>query len=292
MNNRLPHLAQRLFNTPIAITPSKAEIVVAALADRLGIAQLFHANGDIVALDSFGNEEPAAEDRGYEVVAGVAVIPVTGTLVHKLGTMRPWSGMTGYDSIRANLSLALADPEVKAIAFDIESPGGEVAGCFDLVDAIYEARGEKPMWSILTEYAYSAAYAIASATDQIIVPRTGGTGSVGVICMHVDMSRALSQSGIVVTLIQYGDRKADGQQVIPLSDEALVRFQADVNAMGELFVDTVARNRGIAASKVRKTQAGTFMGAAGLEVGFADQVMPPDLAFQSLLAEVATSSTR
>lgn len=284
--NTLPHLAQRLFNVPLAITPRKAEIVMAALADRFGIARLFRANGEAVMLDSFQIEGEPAPDRAYEVVAGIAVIPVTGTLVQKLGTLRPYSGMTGYDGIRANLSMALEDDSVRAIVLDIDSPGGEVAGCFDLVDAIYNARGRKPLWAILTESAYSAAYAIASAADRVIVPRTGGTGSVGVICMHVDFSKALSAQGIDVTLIQYGDRKSDGSEYAPLSKEALARFQADVDSMGELFVNTVARNRGLKAAAVSGTQATTFLGANGVEIGFADAVMAPDAAFRSLLAEL------
>jgi ClpP class serine protease len=170
--------------------------------------------------------------------------------------------------------------------FDIDSPGGEVSGCFDLTDTIYAARGIKPMWAILNDGAYSAAYAIASACDHITVPRTGGTGSVGVICMHVDMSRALEKAGIAVTLIQYGDRKADGNETQSLSDPALARFQADVDAMGKIFVDTVARNRGMAAAKVKATEAATFLGASGVSVGFADAVMAPDEAFRRLLSQL------
>ncbi|WP_043632677.1 S49 family peptidase [Chromobacterium haemolyticum] len=282
-----PHLAQRLFNVPLAITPQKAEVVMAALADRFGLARLFHADGRVVALDSWDGDAGApAENKPYQVVAGVAVIPVSGTLVQKLGTMSPYSGMTGYDGIRANLSLALEDDSVHGIVFDIDSPGGEVAGCFDLADAIYAARGEKPIWSILTENAYSAAYALASATDRIIVPRTGGTGSVGVICMHVDMSKALGSAGVNVTIIHYGNKKANGSDVRPLSSEALADIQSDVDEMGELFVDTVARNRGLSARAVRSTQAGTFMGSAGVKVGFADAVMAPDAAFRALLAKL------
>lgn len=287
----LPHLAQRLFNVPLAITPGKLEVVIAAMADRFGVAQLFGANGQPMAFDSeWWDSDDAREariDNGYDVVQGVAVIPVTGTLVAKLGSVRPWSGMTGYDSIRGALSIALADPDVKAIAFDMESPGGEVAGCFDLVDAIYGARGEKPMWSILSEAAYSACYALASATDRIIVPRTGGTGSVGVICACVDFSRAMDKAGIQVELITFGDRKADGSEYRPLSKEARARFQADVDKMGNLFVDTVARNRGLDRAEVRNTEASTFMGADGVEIGFADEVLAPNDAFRALLDEIS-----
>ncbi|UPG86848.1 S49 family peptidase [Luteibacter aegosomatis] len=282
----LPHLAQRLFNTPLAILPQKAEVVMAALADRFGVAKLFRGNGEMVALDHWDMGDEPAPDRCYEVVAGIAVIPVTGTLVNKLGTMRPYSGMTGYDGIRANLSMALADDAVRAIVLDAESPGGEVAGCFDLVDDIYRARGDKPIWGILTESAYSAAYGIVSACDKVIVPRTGGTGSVGVISMLTEWSRALDEHGITVSIIKYGDRKADGNEAIPLSREARERFQADVDAMGDLFVETVARNRGLSVKKVRGTQATTFLGAKGVDIGFADAVMAPNEAFRSLLAEL------
>ena len=285
---RFPHLAQRLFNVPLAILPEKAEIVMAALADRLGIMRLTR-NGRPVPIASWDDEmgwgAPASEpEKGYDLVGGVAVIEIRGTLVQRTGSLRPYSGMTGYDGIRQNLALALDDEGIDAIVLDIDSPGGEVAGCFDLVDAIYGARGQKPIWAILGENAFSAAYAIASAADRVTVPRTGGTGSIGVLCLHVDFSKALAEAGIAVTMIAYGARKADGSEFAPLGDAALGRFQADVDRMGELFVETVARNRNLPAARVRAEEAATFLGAEGVAQGLADAVMAPDEAFRSLLA--------
>lgn len=281
-----PFLAQRLFNTPLAITPGKAEVVMAALAERIGIAQI-QRGARMMEDDDFDYNAPGDNSRtGYDVVADVAVVPIAGTLVQKLGTLRPYSGMTGYDGIRQNFLTALADPAVDAIVLDIDSPGGEVAGCFDLVDTIFKARGSKPVWAILNEAAYSAAYAIASAADRIYVPRTGGTGSIGVIWMHVDWSKALDAAGFKVTILTHGDRKADGHPEIALSSEAQTRFQADIDAMGELFVTTVARNRNIPAEQVRAMQAVTYLGAAGVSQGLADGVMAPDAAFRALLSEI------
>jgi signal peptide peptidase SppA len=286
------HLAQRLFNRPLAIHRDKAEVIMAALAERLGVTQMFGADGRTLQPQAFAFDDDDSfdydrRDRGYDMVGPVAVIPVQGTLVQKCGTLRPWSGMTGYDGIRQAFTAAMSDDAVEGIVLDIDSPGGEVAGCFDLVDEIYRARGDKPIHSILTESAYSAAYALASAADKILVPRTGGVGSIGVICMHVDMSKALTSAGVQVTFITYGDRKADGHPEIPLSKEALERFQADIDTMGELFVETVARNRNIAASKVRDTQAVTYLGADGVAKGLADAVAAPDAAFRALVAELA-----
>lgn len=286
---KFPHLAQKLFNVPLAIHPRKAEVVMAALSDRLGISSILRVDGSRVrpmAFDYDDDEFAVARSNpraGYDVVAGIAIIQIEGTLVQKLGTLRPYSGMTGYDGIRQNFLAAISDPDVRAIVLDIDSPGGEVAGCFDLVDTIFDARGSKPIWSILDESAYSAGYAIASAADCVLVPRTGGTGSIGVIAMHVDLSQALSEAGIAVTIISYGERKADGAAELPLSPEALERFQSDINTMGELFVETAARNRNIPASKIRDTQAATYLGSSGVEIGLADAVMAPDAAFLALL---------
>ncbi|MFL9997970.1 S49 family peptidase [Paraburkholderia sediminicola] len=256
---------------------------MAALADRFGRARLFYPGGEVLMFGGAFDAGEPEQDRPYEVIEGIAIIPIQGTLVQKLGTLHPYSGMTGYNGIRANLALALADESVTAIAFDIDSPGGEVAGCFDLADAIYAARGIKPIWAVLTESAYSAAYALASACDRVTVPRTGGTGSVGVIVAHVDLSRALADAGLTVTLITYCERKADGNEFQPLADEAYDRIKADVGTVGELFVATVARNRGLSVAKVRGTQATTFLGAASVAAGFADAVMAPDAALRALL---------
>lgn len=291
--NRLPYLSQRIFNVPLAIHPAKAEVIIAALADRLGVAHMFRETGEAVALQPMALGEdssaPSADEgaHGYDLVEGVAIIQVAGTLVQKNGYLRPFSGMTGYDGIRQNLLAAMYDPKVQAIALDIDSPGGEVAGCFDLADQIYDLRGEKPIWAILDEGAYSAAYAIASAADHITVPRTGGTGSIGVVACHTDWSKALSGAGVKVTFVQYGARKTDGAPEKPLDAEAMERFQSDIDRIGELFVETVARNRDIPASRVRGTEAGTYLGQAGVSLGLADAVMAPDAAFRALLDSIA-----
>jgi signal peptide peptidase SppA len=295
MNNRLPHLAQRLFNRPVAIHPDKAEVIIAALADRLGVAHLFsQAHGlrpaaeVIVAADTgLGLLEAGGSPRaGYHNIGGVAVIEVEGTLVQKTGCLEPYSGMTGYDGIRANLNLALDDPAVRAIALDIDSPGGEVAGCFDLADFTAQCAREKPIWAILDEMACSAAYALASACTRITIPRTGIAGSIGVIAMHADFSRALDKQGVTVTVIKHGARKADGNPYQPLEGAALGRLQADIDTLGTLFADTVARNRRSTPAAIQAMEAGTCLGAEAVSAGLADAVMAPDVALRALLASL------
>jgi signal peptide peptidase SppA len=281
-------LAARLFNTPAALHPAHADLAITALADWFAGASA----GGMSALAEFASTDKAETEtpRPYQVVSGVAIIPVKGTLMQRVGMMPLWCcsmlGIAGYDILRVCILHALSDSDIDAIVLDVDSPGGEVAGMLDLSDMIYRARGVKPIWAILGENAFSAAYCIASAASYITVPRTGGTGSVGVIYMHVSFEEALKKAGVEVTLITKGDLKGDGSDMQNLSPGAFKRMKADILTVGDMFDATVARNRKIKVSQVFDTQAGTFLGAAGVDVGFADAVMSPDQAFRALLKQL------
>ncbi len=288
--NRFAHITQKLFNEPLALHPRKAEIVMAALADRFNIGSVTinqMAPQASVMSDDWGFDDAAHSDTPYDLKQGVGIVSIEGTLVQKLGSMRPYSGMCGYDGIRSCFCEAMKDPEVKAIALHIDSPGGEVAGCFDLVDLITAARGTKPIWAILDECAFSAAYAIASAADHITIPRTGGAGSIGVIAMLVDLSQALQKAGLKVNIIQFGARKADGNQFQALPKEARDRFQAQIDMLGGLFVETVASNRSLDASDIIDMEAATFMAGDALAQGLVDAVMSPAEAFADLVSRIS-----
>ena len=289
--SRFAHLAQHLFNVPLMIHPAKAEIIYAALAQRLGLANVSLSrglydddDGDVLFSAGRGRDR---DDQGYDLIGPVARIPVIGTTVHKLGSLRPYSGMTGYDTIRHAIIAAAADDAVQGIMLDINSPGGEVSGCFDLVDTIYRIRQDKPIWAILSENAYSAGYAIASAADQIVVPRTGGTGSIGALWIHLDYSRALKEAGIKPTMVTKGAFKGQGRPEFSLSEEAFEHAQAEIDATGKIFDETVARNRGMSVKAVTATEAACFQGPKGVDIGLADAVMAPDAAFQAFLQSLS-----
>jgi capsid assembly protease len=260
--------AARFINTPLAMSAADAEKLIIMLEEQ-----------------AFVIDQAAASptSKPYDVMAGIAVIPVQGVLTNANWS---WFGAT-YRSIRTSFQTALVDPEVKAIALHIDSPGGEVAGCFDLADDIFDARGPKPIWSIVDESAFSAAYALACAADVISVPRTGGTGSIGVVAMHTDLTKMFDEMGVKITTVQFGARKTEQYPTAKLSDEARDRMQAEVDQLGEMFVGMVSRNRKISAERVRNTEAGTFLGAAGVKAGLADAVASPQEAFAGLLEAIS-----
>ncbi len=269
-------LAHRIFNRPHLVDPNYARVFVGALSDRLGIRSLVTADGTQLSdadLRSAADGYQSGRRSIVDSVEGIAIIPIEGTLMHKYGHIDPFSGATGYDGVHAKLEEALDDPSIRGIVLDINSPGGEVSGCFDLADFIYEARQRKPIWALADEWAASAAYALASAADRVIAPRTAEIGSVGVLTMHVDQSQLVEEMGLDVTFIFAGDHKIDGNPFEPLPDTVRADIQSEIDAVYQIFVSTVARNRGLSEDAVRETEARVYNARDARSVSFVDEVM-------------------
>lgn len=224
--------------------------------------------------------------RPYVVRDGMLIIPVRGVLLHDF-PYQFGSYATGYTYIWKAIERGLADANVRGVALHIHSPGGEVAGCFELVDRIYDVRGQKPIRAFAHEYAYSAAYAIASVADSVTVSKTGGVGSIGVVTMHVDMSKAMDERGVKVTFIHRGKHKVDGNAYEALPDDVKARIQVRIDALGEVFESSVARNRGMDEETVRGFEALTFMPSEAVSNGLADDVGPLDDAIAAFAADLS-----
>lgn len=208
----------------------------------------------------------------YEIQNGIAIIPIHGLLTKRSEIFSSFMKTTSYDDIFSAISDAIEDEKVEVILLDIDSPGGEVSGLFDLVDFIFNSRGQKPIYSFANDYACSAAYAIASSTSHIFVNRTSCVGSVGVIATHLDVSEADKKEGLKYTTIFAGEKKNDLSPHEPLSENAKDDLQEEVNRLYEMFISTVARNRGISTELVRATQAATYYGDDAINIGLADEI--------------------
>lgn len=223
--------------------------------------------------------------RPYKVVDGVLQIPVQGVLLHRFPyALGRWA--TGYAYIERALKRGLEDPAVRGIALVIDSPGGEVAGCFEVADKIFEARERKPIRAFASDHAYSAAYALASSASEIVVTRSGGTGSVGVVTAHYDWSKALSDYGLKVTFIFAGAHKVDGNSYEPLPESVKARIQERIDGIYSTFTSTVARNRGLEQSAVEATEALTYDASGSIEIGFADRTGALDEELVSFAGEL------
>lgn len=220
--------------------------------------------------DDFWDEQ-MADYRPYNITNGVLQVPVQGMLLNRFSyQFGRWA--TGYQYIERALARGLEDENVKAIALIIDSPGGEVSGCFELGDKLYEARSIKPIRAFAADHAYSAAYALGSAATDLMVTRSGGTGSVGVVTAHVDWSAALAQDGVKVTFIFAGSHKVDGNPYEKLPDDVKARIQERIDKTYAVFTGTVARNRNLEDQAVRDTEALTFDAQDSVAKGFADGI--------------------
>ena len=279
----MPHknysnIAARVLNTPLLLEPGYARIFFSALSGRLGIQQLNDVQGEIIAgnkLQVTAGTYSSSRDRErpYKVIDGIAVIPVSGSLVHKLGAIRPYSGMTGYDGLIYRITDAVNDPEVKGIMLDIDSPGGEVAGCFDCSDMIFKLGQQKPIASLCYDMNCSAAQAIASATSRRYITQNGRAGSVGVLMAHTSYEKALDENGINVTLIHSGQHKVEGNPYQDLSKEVLGRFQQDTDDLRQLFASKISQYTGLSLQAVLDTEAQVYRGQEAIDVGLSDELV-------------------
>ncbi|WP_353279070.1 S49 family peptidase [Wolbachia endosymbiont (group B) of Longitarsus flavicornis] len=205
-------------------------------------------------------------------VERTAIIPIHGILTKKPGAFDEMLGMTSYEQIEVQVKQALEDSSIETILLDIDSPGGEVNGIFDLADFIYSARAKKRIVAITNDDAYSAAYAIASSAEKVYVSRTSGVGSIGVIASHIDQSGFDEKQGIKYTTIFAGSRKNDLNPHEPMTSESLESLQKEVDRLYEMFVQLIARNRNLSIEAIKSTEAGLYFGEKAVEIGLADGV--------------------
>ena len=220
---------------------------------------------------------------------GIAIIPVWGALLHRDGYCD--TSATGYDYIRSKFDAAMADPDVRGIVFDVNSPGGHVAGNFELADEIYAARSVKPSIAIIDSMCYSGGYSLGSATGRMVATPSGGVGSIGVVMMHVSVQALMEKWGVDINFIHAGAHKVDGNMFNALPDTVRARYQASVERSYEKFVSLVARNRGMDAEKVRATEALCYDVDDGLSLGLIDAIQTPKEALAAFRKELSGSTT-
>lgn len=276
----LPHLAARLYGTPLLLARSKLDVILGALAPRLA------GQGTFLDADAPPSAEVAVTPDG------IAIVPVIGTLVSRSGYLGAASGLTAYSDIADAIEAAATDPDIRAILLDVDSSGGEVGGLFDLVDHIQAIRAQcgKPIWAVADEAALSAAYAIACTADRLYVTQTGEVGSIGVVAVHRDESGADAQAGLAWTFVHAGACKVDGNPHQPLSDSARASLQADVDSLYGRFVDLVAKCRKTSPGVIRATEATVYRGDQAVAAGLADKVGTLRVALADLGAVLARAS--
>ncbi|HRJ62476.1 MAG TPA: S49 family peptidase, partial [Azospirillaceae bacterium] len=261
MRHVTPRLLGSLLNRPQLIEPAAGAAVLAVLQPG---ARLDGYDGDAA--------NDCRDPREYHMAGSTAIIPVVGELVFRGMRLQPASGCCSYQAIGDNLAMAMADPAVERVVFDIDSPGGMADGCFDLARRIAAFRGVKPMTAAINVRATSAAYAIAAAADRVVIGRNGFAGSIGVVAYHTDISQALADAGVKVTYFHAGARKIDGAPALPISKDAAAIIQTRIDQLHGDFCALVAELRGLSVAAVKAMEAAIYMGPEAIDAGLADDI--------------------
>ncbi|AKV03185.1 Head-tail preconnector protein GP5 [Labilithrix luteola] len=240
-----------------------------------------------LSADAWGMELTAGPKatKPFHLEGDFAVVKVVGPLVQHPDVDEVCDSYHGI----AERFVEACKSAAPAIALKISSPGGQVAGCFELAAQMRDqaAAAGKRLVAYVDGLAASAAYALACAASEIVIPPSGVAGSIGVLHVLMDTTKLDGAMGVGYAMIASGSRKVDGNPHIALSDEARAAVQTGVDDMAERFFELVAESRRIGADAVRALEAGVFVGQKAVAAGLADRVQT----FAELVSSPANQTT-
>jgi signal peptide peptidase SppA len=210
-----------------------------------------YAAGAAVTREEAASRLPAPSRSLPRGPGAVAVVPLVGLLTHRDGGLLAFLfGGTNLEAFTRDVRQAAADPGVSTLVVLADSPGGEVAGTPEAAEALYEARAHKRVVTVVEGMMASAALWIGAQAHEVIASPSSQLGSVGVLCVHTDLSEAARQAGIKRTIIASSPRKTEGNSFEPLSADARADIQGRVDTLHRMFVAALARGRNVPASTV------------------------------------------
>lgn len=221
---------------------------------------------------------PLENTRKVRLRDGVAVIPVSGPLFRYANLFTRISGATAYEELATDIGEALANPEVFGLVFDVDSPGGQVNGALETAELLYRARQEKPTATFFSGAGASAAYLVGVAAERVYISPMAMVGSVGAVLGLTDTSAMDQAKG--VRSIEFVSSQSPKKRLDPFSQDetkaqaARSELQALVDSLGQVFIETVARYRGVSVETVLSDfgQGGLLVGQGAVDAGMADQV--------------------
>lgn len=252
---------------------SEARVIAAVLGSEWAMAP--DALLSLVAIARRENESPEAVEARLgrplenthraETRGSVAVIPVVGPLFRRANLFTRVSGATSYDVIAQDLQAALDNPAVRSIVLNIDSPGGTASGVAELASHIVDARAKKTVVAYVGGMGASAAYWLASAASEIVANKTALLGSVGVV-VSIEKKRD-GEDSIVSSQSPY-------KRIDPATAEGRARIQATVDALASIFVEDVAKHRGLSTEQVLANfgQGDVMLGAAAEKARMVDSL--------------------
>ncbi|MFQ5975291.1 MAG: signal peptide peptidase SppA [Candidatus Hydrothermarchaeales archaeon] len=210
-------------------------------------------------------------DGGLRFGDKVAVIKVEGIITMSDGTGFFGEAGATPERIIKQIKKAEGDSSVKAILFEINSPGGGIVASEAISQAIKDAK--KPTIAWLSEIATSGGYYIASACDYIVADKGTLTGSIGVISIFPQYSGLMEKLGVDMRVIKSGEYKDIGSPYRNMTEEEKIMIQEWNDDIYNDFVSTVAENRNLNREYVEGIAEGKlYVGKKAVELKLADEL--------------------
>jgi ClpP class serine protease len=250
--------------------PALEAIALRVLDDPavLAIKEDGHQERQISAVAQMGCRAPAT--RTAMLRDGVGMLPLTGPIFPRANIMTEMSGATSLDVAAADLRALQASPDVRSLLMVVDSPGGAVAQVNDFARLV--AASPKPVSVHVTGMCCSAAYWIASsAKGGISLDPTGIVGSIGVL---ISTSYQVEPDSEGRRDLDIASSNAPNKRPDLSTEEGRAQVRQMLDGIEEIFIQTVARGRGVTEATVRNEfgQGGTRTGKDAKAAGMIDRV--------------------
>jgi ClpP class serine protease len=220
---------------------------------------------------AFKSETHLNNTRSVLIRDGTAIIPIHGPITARSDLFTFFLGGTALSDLAKDFQAALNNDQVKAILFDVDSPGGVALGPMEMAQAIFNARGKKPIWSYVGRNCSSAAYWLASATEKIIANPSALLGSIGVVTTIPVQEEPDSEGykNIEVVSSNAGRKRPD-----PRTSEGMAEIKRELDDLESQFIESVARFRSTTIDSVKNNfgQGGVLIGKNAVLNSMADEL--------------------
>lgn len=231
-----------------------------------------------------GGDDDEDAGPGYAVERGIAIIPISGTMMKA----RSKFGGTSTVATRRAIRAAVNDPQVHGIMLAIDSPGGTVAGTHDLASDLQRAGMIKPTAAYTSDLMASAALYVGSQAGRLTAGPAAEVGSIGTVAVVEDSSAQAEMMGVKVHVVSTGAYKGAFADGAPVTAEQLQYLQERVNDSADMFIEAVAAGRNMDKREVRKLADGRVFASKDAKAsGLIDAVESFDVAFRNLEKRVA-----
>lgn len=278
-----------IYNTPWLITQDGLQTILDIMDRKI--------SGEELSFEKLEEMREKNEQRSRLQIPeepGIAVLPIQGSLFPKANLLTDFSGGTSMEKLMSDFNMLMNADQVKGILLDIDSPGGSASMVKEMADAIFEGRKEKPIWAIANPITASGSYYLGSQAEKLFTTPSGVLGSIGVIAVHTDETKADEMAGIKRTVLTVGENKGIGHPAMPLTDEHMRIQLEQMTEIYEDFTADVARGRGVSQEIVKETygKGRTYKARSALEKGMVDGIKTISSVSQEFLNSKFKSTPR